>query len=391
VIKKRKSKPIKQAKSKPAKPAKKTPRRPSTTRSTAGPGFDFEDRVAAWLCLKVLTGQPLPGVEGIGTRIQMQTEALGWAIDDILLTAAVVPDDTRNLAISCKSNKQVTVSKLPPDFVSRCWGQWAKADANPIQRGKDCLMLVTRGRNNAFMATWTELKNAATGTDLALALGRMRATAKHRTMFDSVKAPAKDAGAKASDADIVAMVKRIEVAPVDFHIANSEDEKRAIKDARSLLVNGNLAEGKRLWTELVSHAKNTRLGSGTLDISDLWRRLRGKFILKDHPDYQASWQRLRELTQDYKATIETALPSGVNLNRKNETDSLVERITADSICVVFGESGSGKSALVKKMLGDRFPNAAQVWFGPDNLDLALNEATRASLGLASPPPGLFSC
>jgi hypothetical protein len=66
--------------------------RPSTTRSTAGPGFDFEDRVAAWLLLKALSGQPLPGVEGIGTRLQMQTEALGWAIDDILLTAAVAPD-----------------------------------------------------------------------------------------------------------------------------------------------------------------------------------------------------------------------------------------------------------------------------------------------------------
>src|SRR6202040_2115018 len=110
-------------------------------------------------------------------------------------------------------------SKLPADFVGRCWAQWAKADPNPMQRGKDCFMLVTRGRNTAFMATWTDLKNAATGTDLALGLGRMRATAKHRTMFDSVKAPAKDAGVTASDADAVAMVNSIELAPVDFHIA----------------------------------------------------------------------------------------------------------------------------------------------------------------------------
>ena len=79
----------------------------------------------------------------------------------------------------------------------------------------------------------------------------MRATAKHRTMFDSVKAPAKDADVMATDADVVAMVKSIEVAPVDFHIANSENEKLVIREARSLLVNGSLAEGNRLWTELV--------------------------------------------------------------------------------------------------------------------------------------------
>jgi hypothetical protein len=147
------------------------------------------------------------------------------------------------------------------------------------------------------------------------------------------------------------------------------------------LVNGSLAEGKRLWTELVTHAKNTRLGSGTLDISDLWRLLRGQFALKVHPDYEASWQKLQALTQDHKATVETALPSGLTLDRQGEIDTLVERIAADSVCVVFGESGSGKSALVKATLDKRFPNAAQVWFGPDTLDLALNEAARAGLGI----------
>src|SRR3984893_7318249 len=117
----RASKTAKRREKHPSKPMKKKTARPSTTRSTAGPGFDFEDRVAAWLLLKALTGQPLPGVEGIGTRLQMQTEALGWAIDDILLTTVVAPDDKRQLAISCKSNVQVTASGLPADFVKRCW------------------------------------------------------------------------------------------------------------------------------------------------------------------------------------------------------------------------------------------------------------------------------
>jgi hypothetical protein len=59
---------------------------PATTRSTAGPGFDFEDHVAAWLLLKALHGQELPGVKGSVTRLQMQVEALGWHLDDILFT-----------------------------------------------------------------------------------------------------------------------------------------------------------------------------------------------------------------------------------------------------------------------------------------------------------------
>lgn len=358
--------------------------RPSTTRSTAGPGFDFEDHVAAWLLLKVLTGQPLPGIEGIGTRLQTQVEALAWAIDDILLTTTESPDDQRHLAISCKSNVQVTASRLPADFVTRCWKQWAQANPNPMQRGKDRLMLVTRGRNNAFMATWSDLKNAAPGADIALAVGRMTATAKHRKIFESVKAPAGGAGVTATDGDVVAMISSMEVTPLDFQIAGSENEKEAIAQSRMLLVNGSLKEGKRLWRELVAQAKSVRLGSGTLEVSDLWRQLRREYPLKDHPDYEASWQKLRALTHDYKGTIETALRSGHSLDRRGEIDELLKRITSDTVCVVFGESGSGKSALVKTMLDERFPNAAQVWFGPDTLDLALNEAARTSLGINQP-------
>ena len=368
----------------PAKQIKKKAVRPSTTRSTAGPGFDFEDQVAAWLLLKVLTGQPLPGIEGIGTRLQMQVESLGWAIDDILLTTMESPDDQRHLAMSCKSNVQVTASRLPADFVSRCWKQWAQANPNPMQRGKDRLMLVTRGRNNEFMATWSELKDAAPGADIALAVGRMTATAKHRRILESVRAPARDAGVAVTDRDVVAMINCMEVTPLDFQIAGSEDEKAAIAQSRRLLVNGNPQEGKQLWGELVAQARQVRLGSGTLDIADLWRQLRRKYLLKDHPDYEASWQKLRALTDDYKGTIETALPSGLSLNRKDEIDELSKRITNDRVCVVYGESGSGKSALIKTLLDERFPKAAQVWFGPETLQLALNEAARTSLGINQP-------
>src|SRR5688572_8270894 len=95
-------KPTKRGSKPPSKKAKRTSSRPSTTRSTAGTGFDFEDRVAAWFLLEILSGHSLPGIEGLGSRLQMQTEALGWTIDDILLTTTVGHDDKRQLAISCK-------------------------------------------------------------------------------------------------------------------------------------------------------------------------------------------------------------------------------------------------------------------------------------------------
>src|SRR4051794_29306772 len=77
-----------------------------TTRSTAGPGFDFEDRVAAWLLVRMLIGEPLPAIEGTGVMLQMQAAAVGWLIDDLLVTGVLPTGEGRQLAISCKSNVQ---------------------------------------------------------------------------------------------------------------------------------------------------------------------------------------------------------------------------------------------------------------------------------------------
>ena len=160
------------------------------------------------------------------------------------------------------------------------------------------------------------------------------------------------------------MINSIEIMPVDFQVVGSEYEGAAIAASRSLLVKSNLSEGNELWQELLTQAKNARLGSGTIEVFDLWHSLRRTFRLKDYPDYESSWQKLRELTEDYQRTIETEFVSGRAVKRETETEEVLEIIKKHTLSVVFGESGSGKSALVKRALIDRLPNFDQVWLGP---------------------------
>ena len=56
---------------------KKRRSRRATTRSTAGPGYQFEDLVAAWLMVKMLRGEVIPGINVPGNKLQMQTSSLG--------------------------------------------------------------------------------------------------------------------------------------------------------------------------------------------------------------------------------------------------------------------------------------------------------------------------
>ena len=76
--------------------------------------------------------------------------------------------------------------------------------------------------------------------------------------------------------------------------------------------------------------------------------------------------------------------SGQAVDRSAEAYQLLTEMTAGIVCVVFGESGTGKSALVMTTLREHFPNVAHIWLGPENLERAVSEATRASIGIDEP-------
>jgi hypothetical protein len=328
----------------------------------------------------MLIGELIAGIEVSGTQLQSQTGATGWHIDDLLVTASGSAH-TKRLAISCKSNVQVSGNGLPADFVARAWKQWRDA-GSPLDPMNDSMALVTRERHPTFDPIWTDIKNWCSG-DSAQAIARIRCSRKHARILESVRSPEKGA-IVATDEEAIALIKHLEVLPVDFQLASSNDVALAISRCRELLVSGEPEEAHALWRELVNIAAGVRLGSGTLPLFELWSMLRRQYVLKDHPDFRSSWVTLRNLTADYTSRIQTTLSAGFALDRSKPSSELEEALPSNLVTVVYGDSGTGKSALVKGTLALRFPNWTQVWLGPDELKLSLSEARRSSLPLAHP-------
>ena len=349
-----------------AKPA------PATLRSTSGAGFEFEDLISAWQLVKALSGEQAPGI-GVATQVQAQVSTLGWRIDDLLLTAqAIAP---RRLAISAKGNLQVTAAGLPADFVTRAWEQW-RDQQGPFNDSTDGLALVTLGMHHEFNPAWREVKNACSGTDIALSISRIRSNKRQSSVFDSVQKPG-----GATDEETIELIRRLHVLPTDLQFAHSNDKTQAIAQCRRLLAFGCDDQAQALWKELINVAKDVRLRRGTITVLDLFSLLRGQFGLRHHPDFERDWETLLNITADYKARIETELPSGYAVPRTAEKASLQAAVADNPVAVVFGESGSGKSALVKSVLDGAYPSWNQVWLGPEDLKTALSAARRSALPL----------
>lgn len=312
---------------------------------------------------------------GVGTQLQAQVSTLGWRIDDLLLTSEANGSQPR-LAISAKGNQQVSGTGLPADFVTRAWEQWRDLQG-PFNRATDGLALVTLGTHQAFDATWREVKNACSGSDAALAISRIRSNPRQSRVFDSVRKP----GGSASDGETIELIRRLHVLPSNLQFALSETESESTTRCRRLLESGAPGEAEALWKELINVATETRLQKGTVTLQDLWSHLRIRFGLRQHPDFQRDWETLSNITSDQKARIVTALPSGYVVPRTAEKASFQTAVAKNAVTVVFGESGCGKSALVKSVLDANFPSWNQVWFGPGELKTAQSAAQRGTLPL----------
>ncbi|MET4232615.1 ABC-type cobalamin/Fe3+-siderophores transport system ATPase subunit [Bradyrhizobium sp. LA6.10] len=370
-------------KSKPEQKAKKA-NSSATTRSTAGPGFVFEDQIAAFLLLKMLAGEPIPslGDDALGSTLRMQVSALGWEIDDILAVSASVG---AQLALSCKSSQQVTGNGLPDEFVLDAWRQWkAQRPPNPFDQTNDKLMLVTRGRHQTFEPLWTDIKGWCAEPGNPLAIARAKQTAAHAKILESAKSAIQTIDGTITDEEVLALLARLEVLPTDFDLTNSQNRADSINRCRRLLLSGDQTEAVELWNALVSEAEAARISHGTIELGQLWPKLAKRFDLKPHINYDRSWRAIDAITADYKSGVQTTLPTGHTLGRTFDCDALDICLAEDDVVVVYGDSGSGKSSLVKSVLDQRHADWKQVWLSTDDLRAVLSEVSRPSVGLSHP-------
>jgi len=114
-----------------------------SSKSTGGGGYDFEDKVAAYFLLCLLSEEPpLKPENGIITKVSFQNRVDGWLLDDILLEISK-DEKVSHCAISVKSSSQFTTKGAPIDFVTTIWQQHLEQDPKVFDLTSDFLAIAT--------------------------------------------------------------------------------------------------------------------------------------------------------------------------------------------------------------------------------------------------------
>jgi len=363
---------------------------------TGGAGFGYADRVAALFLAHQLAGTaPLGYAAEVVDQLDFEVRDSGWLLDDLAVTLQGT-EGKRVCAISIKSDRQVTCRGFPNDFTERVWEQWLCAEAEPFDAGRgDVFCLVVGKLADGVESAWNGVAREAKEADPSRLVQRLTteglASKTKRALFGSIQCPpALQAGDRTDELAAARLLKHIRLIHMDFDAISSRTLCDALGRCRQALASGDAAEGTRLWDRLVAIAAEQRQVGGTLSLRKLIAKLRAAFHLREHPDYGADWTRMRRLSNELMEDIRTDVASRVSLLRQDTVESLRGDLAKYGHLLVAGESGCGKSALVKVLADPLCPHNTIVWLNGEVLDEPDLAAMEQRLRLEHPLGDVFA-
>jgi hypothetical protein len=330
-------------------------------KSTSGSGFSFEDKVTALFFVEMLAAKSSLGTEWRVTE-RIERQAADWEpFGDLLLTIANRNGELAKCGCSIKSNRQITGNGCSTDLRSGLWSLLVRPVFN---RSTDMLGMFCAELASDVSQLLNQFCKQAREEEDAGRLDAKISHAKHRKIFDSFRNPA-----DANDSGLPRHVlTHLIPREFDFEDVASRSEASAIALCRDILRSDDATneECQELWEALLGIAKELRDVGGSVTRERLATKLRHKFNLKDDPSDTAAWAHIRKLSQGWMEQTEISLPGNLILPRSHETSDLCEKLAKSSAIHVIGESGCGKSALIKaRAIGVSTIGGETVWIRSD--------------------------
>lgn len=335
-------------------------RESAPTKSTGGGGYTFADKVAAGFLARMLTRSlPIEPARGPIVALHFETRDAGQILDDLALDLVHSTQKTR-CVISVKSNRQLTTtSGFNAEFVTDAWEQWRRQPSSQFDRNTDLLGLVVGSISVSAQQAWQDLLTQATATTPDRLVARLanpgQISAEQKAIFESLHVPDQP-----DELETARLLSSIRVFPF-----SPDDEGANINLCAQTVSAGTLQEASKLWNRLLALAADARAAGGNFDISKLLLALRPDFELRDYPDYEADWKRVEAISKENADGIGKTIGGQVELPRTAEKATLTQALTQNNVIVLLGESGSGKSSVVARVLENPSVSKRLVWLSAE--------------------------
>ena len=336
---------------------------------TGGRGYNFEDSVAAHFLLAMIAGTELWGPEyGCITKIDWQTHADGWLFDDLLLTLKDRTGVLHRVAISIKSSAQITTNGFPQETTQRIWKQFLESSP-PFDVALDLLLFAVGEISNSILSDWTDIQQEVSSADDERISNRLAAdgtwSKTKKDLFNSLACP--DERYKDASLSICTIIRRLRVKSFDFLNATSVSDGNIRKSAQKCCSTQSYPDGDSLLDKLLHLCKDKRGAGGSVSLDEIYN-IPDLPDLVTHPNYHSDIALLQEISRDNVDLIQVALSNGITIPRKEICDDIRKTLADKKIVSVTGQSGIGKSAIVKTIYSTSSYHC-KLWLSNKNFDI----------------------
>lgn len=314
---------------------------PPNLKSSSGSGFTFEDRVAATFLCEMLRGHHSLG-SAFGVVRKLERQAGDWEpFGDLLLETTNDQGEVIHCGGSVKSNRPVNSNGCSGVING---GMWKIIRGEIFSIEQDRLIICSAPLSAAVGDQVASLSKQAR----TLEPQRLDQKIVHnnaRKIYDSFRKP----GSSGNEGLPGVLLSKLLLREFDFDSSVSRSEGEAITMCGDILSREHRSDdsAKALWIAICELSQNLRIAGGRLSRSELSARLRTRFALEDDPFDGHSWSLIRKISSEAREEIRSSLVGDISVPRVSERKALQDALETSRGCYVIGESGMGKSSLVK--------------------------------------------
>jgi len=328
----------------------------ASPKATGGGGTAFEFVVqASFLATMLVKGRYPCLPSGTAEFVRLQARQANYHTDDVFIQLVAAGGETHRLLVQIKSDCAFTEGDS--DFRKAIAGAWQDfRNDEDFDRQRDTLALVT-GPGSAknvkhFRPLLIRSRTSANSAEFFKKIATKEFTSDStRTYLDTLRAILKDESlVNDDDPELWEFLKCLHWITYDFDSPSGLDQARVCGMLELGLNASPPKDADTIWAELVKLAAEYDPAAGTLTRQVLIGKFGGCFregVVTVSPGIA----RLSEHTTGILSIVKTDLRDGQHVDRQWLVDYLWYRLHQSRQFLIAGVAGSGKSALVKELLG----------------------------------------
>jgi hypothetical protein len=347
---------------------------PPSPELAGGAGFTYEGDVAAFYLSSLLAEAFAPGIKDrVVCGVSVQQRDFGEPLDDVIVDFRSATREPARLSLQVKRSLTISDAKTNTDFREVVRDSWSTLNKDNFRHGIDrygaAVGAVAQSKAEAMYKLCEFARDSQTTDhfDLRFAPGG-NASRKVKKVKDVIVALLEEAnGNPCTNEQVHQFLAHFVLIQFEFLREGAGDHPEAMNRVRDRLVPDEAGKAPVVWSRLIELARNSAGSAGQFDRGRLVRSLAGIARLRGATSLLEDLEKLKALARNYAEDIRDDV-GGTRLDRAPLLEDVDTALSSSRFVQIRGLPGSGKSALLKRMVQRAIENGPVLFLKADQLE-----------------------